>query len=144
MLSDDDLPQPPDAMCATCKAKLIVFMGEDREVTYYHALRVDHETRPVPSTDEQTYICDFCTSPAPSATQRWFMCAPFATPEYQDDGEWAACDVCAGFIRAGRWEALTGRMKTLAALRGWPLEVLDSALALQAEFRRHYIDEVSL
>ena len=66
-----------------------------------------HIVPPHPEAD----VCDFCESPDVVTV---FRCHPSVTDvkhvprakQYSDDGEWAACAVCAALVRANRREDL--------------------------------------
>ena len=56
-------------------------------------------------------VCDFCTA---EPTHRLYACRNFvwlkhAMFAHESVGAWCACEICAGFVDAGRWTELTER-----------------------------------
>jgi hypothetical protein len=102
-------------MCATCHRVLTPLKLPTGQVTWHHGFNTDHEIVPVPVDDDSKVgVCDFCSEPEVA----WIAeCTPFATSvevpggvvDSQDDGAWAACEACGGYIRRGDWPRLLYR-----------------------------------
>jgi hypothetical protein len=54
-------------------------------------------------------VCDFCSTPV-ERHALMVRCEPFSydlgPDTHYDDGQWAACEICADLIRAGAWDDL--------------------------------------
>src|SRR5688572_23519745 len=81
-------------------------------------------------------ICDFCSSPDPA-----WCCPAISFPVFEvksaSEGDWAACDTCAAFIRAGDRTGLAQRSaETFSKKYGVPLDMAPF-LELHAMFFEH-------
>lgn len=111
-------------MCSVCRKPLNARTDLDTGQTdYVHALgnECGQPFLPIP-LDEETLeaVCDFCNAPIPAhgwlvRTEPfgWTLGAEVNPLEYvpltepnEDDGQWAACDICADLIRDGQWDEL--------------------------------------
>jgi hypothetical protein len=106
-------------VCAVCGRVLdIITRGDHTYWTHTLAdLPADHPAVPATVTEVAArYRCDFCSADQP----RWVLPArPFqldGIPQAAVVEAWAACDTCAGLIRANRWTAL--RDHVVATARG--------------------------
>lgn len=75
-----------------------------------------------------TTKCDFCSDPKPS----WvFPARSFTTAGGNTSlGDWMACDICAGLIRAGEWPMLA-QWSLRAPLLAQFAQVLGEAAAVE-------------
>lgn len=145
-----DHPSPPPHMCATCHHVLnpLELLGTG-EITWTHSLPTDHPPVPVLQL-EPVMICDFCSAPDPTWAAE---CTPFLTNtnevvpgvnlDAQDDGLWAACDPCAGYIRRNDWPRLLYRAeKQFSKLLGEPA-VGPLIAHMHDQFRHHFTGVVT-
>jgi hypothetical protein len=128
-------------MCATCRGVLTALTQGGSETTWYHATGADHPAVPVPREDP-VLVCDFCSAPAPE----WYAeCTPFLASadavvqglglDNIDDGVWAACDLCASYIRRGDWPRLLYRAEKAYA---WPPGADGMVAYMHDQFRHHH------
>jgi predicted small metal-binding protein len=100
----------PHTACGVCGHVLNLYTGSFGQETWIHVLDSDkdHPAVPVPVDAIKTkFMCDFCLS----ENARWAL----PVEDYQahsrgeNVGDWAACDICAQYIRTNNWEELTTR-----------------------------------
>jgi hypothetical protein len=103
-------------MCSGCRRVLSEREDADGSKSWVHSADYADACpggEPV-AVDESVLlaICDFCSTPVPRHALM-VKCRPFGyayeapeTDVHVDDGQWAACEVCADMIRADQWDAL--------------------------------------
>lgn len=95
-------------MCAICHVPLNPKTSKDGTLlTHIHALRSDHEPRPVALVEDLTrLVCDFCLMPNPA----WDMPAETTSAGGNVSlGDWCACTPCKDAIVAGTYEVVCER-----------------------------------
>lgn len=124
-----------ELVCARCRLK-VNFVQEPGGIRYLHAGALDfahltgHPPEPVVLPNGSAiYQCDFCsvrypawTIPLQERTELTVRASDFELTS-EDDGWWAACDVCAELIRNRKIRLLRERsLNRLREITGAPLE----------------------
>ena len=97
------------AVCGLVLNRRVLASADGLTEEWLHNQPADHPTVPVPVSDIRTnFRCDFCLAD----NARWTLpVAQYeAAPGNMNEGDWAACDVCADLVRAGKWNAIVGRV----------------------------------
>lgn len=106
----------PHTACAVCGHVVNQRVNSFGEVWFHTLKGDDHPVVPVPVESINTIImCDFCLAP----NGRWVLPAEDyeAVPGHNSVGDWATCDVCAGYINDDAWDALTDHAHAAAERR---------------------------
>jgi hypothetical protein len=138
----------PHTACGVCGHVLNRYTGTFGE-TWIHVLESDKDHPPVPvpvDSIHTTFMCDFCLD----ENARWSLPVEDYTssPNGQNVGDWAACDVCAELLRTNDWDKLTSRAMTAMRKRHLgqpsPAPSRKAFEFLYQQLRQHIIGEVRL